>query len=252
MFKACYAPATGFYAWNQEHWIWLLYGLVSTIFWITFAKRAQEHHQPKIGLWMGLVGVISWVYSVLVMFATDQAPAQSVIPLHLCYFLNLLLPFILWKRWMHWMDWIYPIVIAGCLQALFTPDLTQPFPHYYNVRYWLVHIMLIQSVLFAIFVYGFRPTPAGIIKCIVAMNAFALFVTPFNLLLDTNFLYLREPAPGSIMEVLGPWPQYIFVLEGLMIIFFGVVYLPFGIHSFVKKRRATVNAVDKIEEKHKG
>lgn len=237
MLESLYAPVTGFSPWNSEHYYWLLYGVLSTIAWVWWAKRSPEHRQPSIALWMTLVGVISWAYSVLMMVITDQAPIQSVLPFHLCYFLNLLLPFVLWKRQVKWMDWIYPILMAGCLQALITPDLDEPFPHYYNVRYWLVHIMLIQSMVFMVAIYGFRPTPAGIFKCIAAMNVYALVITPVNLLLDTNFLYLRRPAPGSMMEFFGPWPQYIFVLELVMLIGFTIVYLPFGWARWKQLRR---------------
>jgi hypothetical integral membrane protein (TIGR02206 family) len=234
--ESLYINNTNFATGNSEHWFWLFYGLVSVAFWIYFGRQATEHQKQKIGLTMGLIGVTAWTWSVIVMVATHQAKAQSVIPLHLCYFLNLLLPIILWKKWFHWLDWIYPIVMAGCLQALFTPDLNQSFPHYYSVRYWLVHTALIQNLLFAIFVYDFRPTVKGIFKCVVALNLYALAVTPVNLLLDTNFLYLRSPAPGSVMEWLGPWPQYLIALEGLMIVFFTVVYLPFGALHWLKKK----------------
>lgn len=236
--ESFYAPNTNFTAWNAEHSFWLFYGLASAAFWIYFGHKATEHQKRKIGLWMGMIGIAAWVWSVVVMIVSHQVKAQSVVPLHLCYFLNLLLPIILWKKWFHWLDWIYPIVMAGCLQALITPDLNQAFPHYYSVRYWLVHTALVQNLLYAIVVYQFRPTFKGIFKCMVALNLYALAVTPVNLLLDTNFLYLRTPAPGSIMEWFGPWPQYLIALEVLMLILFTVVYLPFGITWWLGKKNS--------------
>jgi hypothetical integral membrane protein (TIGR02206 family) len=230
-----YAPNTDFKPWSGEHSFWLMYALLSAVCWIYIGRNATEHQKQRIGLWMGLVGIVAWVWSVLVMILSDQVKAQSVVPLHLCYFLNLLLPIILWKKWLHWLDWIYPIVMAGCLQALFTPDLDQTFPHYYSVRYWLVHSALVQSMLYAIFVYQFRPTVKGIFKCMIGLNVYALIVTPVNLALDTNFLYLRNPAPGSIMEWFGPWPQYLIALELLMGVLFAVVYLPFGVANLLNK-----------------
>lgn len=234
--ESFYVENTDFNAWNGEHTFWLFYALISAGFWIYFGRKATEHQKQKIGLWMGLIGVAAWAWSVVVMIVTDQVKAQSVVPLHLCYFLNLLLPIVLWKKWFHWLDWIYPIVMAGCLQALFTPDLDESFPHYYSVRYWFVHTALVQNMLYAIFVYKFKPTAKGVLKCVVALNLYALAVTPVNMLLDTNFLYLRKPAPGSIMEWFGPWPDYLYGLEVLMFILFTVVYLPFGVARLINKK----------------
>ena len=228
--ESLYLETNPFTIFNGEHWIWLMYGVLSTIFWIRLGRKAPTQVQKqRVALWMGLLGVVAWVYSDLVMFATGQAKSQSVIPFHLCYVLNLALPYIFWKGRIELFDWIYPIVIAGCLQALFTPDLSQGFPHYYNIRYWFVHVALVQYAFFAIFVFDFRPTFMGIFKCILAINLYALCLVPINWLLDTNFLYIRYPAKGSIMEMLGPWPQYLFALEGLMFVFFLIVYLPFGL-----------------------
>jgi hypothetical integral membrane protein (TIGR02206 family) len=196
--------------------------------WIMLGRKARTAlQQQRIGLAMTCVGTFSWLYAEALMFGTDQAPVQSTVPLHLCYFLNFLLPVMVWLRSFKIFDIVYPIVMAGCLQALLTPDLTQAFPHYTNIRYWLVHITLVQSVLYAIFVYRFTPTPWSILKCALFLNLYALFVVPFNWWLDTNFLYLRAPARGSLMEWFGPWPWYLLHLEWLMLVLFTVVCAPF-------------------------
>ncbi len=223
-----YLDNKDFSAFNTEHKIWLTYAILSTLFWVWAGRKAPTIHQKRrVALIMGMIGVVVWVYANIVMLVTDQVKAQSVIPLHLCYFLNLLLPYMFWKNRMDWLDWAYPIIIAGCLQALITPDLSQRFPHFYNVRYWFVHVALVQHVFYAIFVYRFRPTFKGIFKCMLALNVYAICLVPVNWLLNTNFLYLREPAAGSLMTVLGPWPWYLVAIEGLMLVLFTVVYLPF-------------------------
>jgi hypothetical integral membrane protein (TIGR02206 family) len=235
-----YIDNKDFITFNTEHKIWLLYAILSTILWVRAGRRAATPAAKyQIALTMGMVGIVAWVYANIVMFATNQATLQSVIPLHLCYFLNFALPYIFWKNRIDLLDWLYPIIMAGCTQALFTPDLDERFPHYYNVRYWLVHVGLIQYVFYGIFVFGFRPTAKGILKCVAFINLYAICLIPINWLLDTNFLYLRKPAGGSLMEKLGPWPQYLLGIEVLMFVLFAVVYLPF---LFVKKSDAKATA----------
>lgn len=221
---------------SMEHYAWLLYTVAGALFWIRLGRRAPtEDAKRTIALYMCLTGVVFWVYASCVMIAIGNAPLQSLIPLHLCYFLNLLFPLLIWKKRIAAFDWIYPIVMAGCLQALFTPDLDQTAPHYYNLRYWFVHAGLIHTMLYVIVVFGFRPTFMGIFKCILAINVYSFMVIPINYLLNTNFLYLREPAKGSIMEALGPWPWYIIYIELLMFVFFAVVYLPFAMSPIIRR-----------------
>jgi hypothetical integral membrane protein (TIGR02206 family) len=240
MFESFYTPNTDFRTWSLEHWAILIFGVVMTLYWLYRGKQAATPQaQQRIALAMSLVGVFTWFYANTVMILTNQAPTQSILPFHLCYFLNLLFPYMLYKRKITWFDWLYPIVMAGCLQALFTPDLEEVFPHYYSIRYWVVHVGLIQSMLYAIVVYGFRPSWQGIFKCAVFLNVYALCMIPINWLLNTNFLYLRHPAPGSIMVKLGPWPQYLYALELLMLVLFTVVYLPWLWVHLRKKANAS-------------
>lgn len=229
MSPSIYIDNSNFLAWSQEHFVWLFYGFFSTLFWIYWGRKSPtEYRKRMIGATMAGFGVLVWLMTQWVMFYTNQVQLRFALPFHLCYFLNLVLPFMVWKRSFALFDLLYPIVMAGCLQALITPDLVHASPHYKSLRYWLVHIGLIQSMLYAIFVYGFRPTAKGILKCALFLNAYALCLAPLNLWLDTNFLYLREPAPGSIMELFGPWPWYLVGLEALMFVLFSVVYLPFA------------------------
>jgi hypothetical integral membrane protein (TIGR02206 family) len=223
-----YITQNDFRAFGTEHWVWLGYAVFSTIIWIRMGRQAStDAAKRRIGLLMCLIGVAAWIWANAIMFLSDQMKYQSCLPFHLCYTLNLVLPYVVYKR-PDLMDWFYPIVMAGCVQALITPDLDDTFPHYFSVRYWLVHTALVQAPLYAIWVYGFRPTARGILKCALFVNLCGICMIPINWIFDTNFLYLREPAPRSIMEVLGPWPWYLFSLEVLLFVFFTIVYLPFG------------------------
>jgi hypothetical integral membrane protein (TIGR02206 family) len=221
---------------STEHYWWLMYAVLGALFWIQWGRRATtEAAKRKIGLYMSLVGVVVWLYASCVMLLIGKAPLQSLLPFHLCYFLNLLFPVLIWKGPLRYFDWIYSIVMAGCLQALFTPDLDQTAPHYYNLRYWFVHAGLIHSMLYVLVVLGFRPTFLGIFKCILAINLYGLLILPINYLVNTNFLYMKEPAKGSLMDALGPWPYYLLHIEWLMVVFFTVVYLPFAVAPAIRR-----------------
>ena len=230
--EVLYAPDMSFTPQSTQHGYWLLYAVISTIFWLYLGKVAKTpEEEQKIGWYMGSIGLLSWVYSEVMMLTFNPWETMSGLPLHLCYFLNFVLPLMVKRRSFEVFDWVYPIVMAGCLQALLTPDLKSSFPNHFSIKYWLVHIGLVQCALYAIVVYGFRPTFKGIFKCLLGFNIYAAIVWCFNRVLDTNFMYLREKPPGTILDSLGEYPYYIFGTELLALALFFVVWLPFGVRK---------------------
>ena len=65
-----------------------------------------------------------------------------------------------------------------------------------------------------------------------------LIVAPLNLLLGTNYMYLRGlPATGSVLDLLGPWPWYIAGGAVFTLASFVFYYLPFWLKDVVSRRR---------------
>ena len=56
----------------------------------------------------------------------------------------------------------------------------------------------------------------------------AAFVGLVDLVLGTNFMYLRhKPTVGTPLDWMGPWPVYIGVSAGVALVVFHVLALPF-------------------------
>ena len=63
----------------------------------------------------------------------------------------------------------------------------------------------------------------------VVTASYTLLVAGINLVLDTNYLFLRaKPQGASIMDYFGPWPIYIAGNVVLTIALFFLAYLPFA------------------------
>ncbi len=180
---------------------------------------------------MALIPVVLWTLAG-VQIARDPGPLRLdlILPFHVCYFLNLLMPVMLWRKSYFLFEISYFMVMAGCIQALLTPDIPQSFPDTLNIRYFFVHIGLVQSILFAIFVYGFRPTWHSFGKSFLWSNIYFVFISGINYLLDTNFMYLRhKPPTPTLLDLFGEWPWYILGGELLALVLFTVVMLPFAL-----------------------
>lgn len=220
-----------FISWGTEHLLWLLAGVLSITAWIWLGRlQASELGKRRVALTQSLLPAGIWVgSSIWVACTTSPVNLEMVLPFHICYFLNLIFPVMVWRKWYFLFEVSYFIVLAGCIQALLTPDLQTNFPDHYNVRYFFVHIGLAQSVLYCIFVYGFRPTWRGWVKALLWINIYFVFVALINLALGTNFMYIchKPPAP-TLLDLFGPWPWYILGGEVLAVALFTVVFLPFA------------------------
>ncbi|MFM7400499.1 MAG: TIGR02206 family membrane protein [Bacteroidota bacterium] len=239
-----------FVSYGNEHLSWLLYGTLSTVFWIWYGRRQPDDPgKQRVGLIMSLFPATLWAcISVYLIAYTDPVDLNLVLPFHVCYFINLMMPVLMWRRSYFLFEIFYFVVMAGCIQALLTPDVSTVFPDHIHIRYFVVHISLVQSVLYAIFVFRFRPTWKGLGKTLVWMNVYFVFVLMINLLLDTNFMFLRrKPGSASLLDHLGDWPWYILVSEFVAVILFAVVMLPF---AFGGKGNSRAN-LDEDKEKER-
>ena len=110
---------------------------------------------------------------------------------------------------------VYEVVyfwgLAGGLQAILTPELPYGFCHPFTVSFFIGHGVVIFGLFYATFAFRLRPTWSSIprVSAITLIFAFGV-VAPLNLLLDTNYLYLRaKPVTGSVLDLFGPWPWYL-------------------------------------------
>lgn len=227
-----------FQNYSLEHFVWLAIGTASTYFWIWLGKRQPtELDQRRIGLIQSLIPAGLWVLVSIYMLLFERPVDWGlVLPFHISYFINLVLPFMLWRRSFFLFEITYYMVMGGCIQSLLTPALDHGFPHYLNFRFFIVHMGLVQSILYAIFVYRFRPSWQSFGRAFLWTNIYFVFVLGINYLLGTNFMYLNEkPQTSSLLDLFGEWPWYILGGEFLCLMMFTLVMLPFAFDNKEEK-----------------
>jgi hypothetical integral membrane protein (TIGR02206 family) len=226
-----------FKAYGFEHLIWLSLGVLGIGMSVYYGRRQPTpSNKYRLGLYISLFPAIFWALTVIYMCLFEPAvDLNLVLPFHVCYMLNLLLPLFFLKRSDTLFQIFYFVVMAGCIQALFTPDLQTDFPNFINFRYFIVHIGLVQSILYAVLVLGHRPTWGGFGLSYICSIFYLCFCFGVNYILGTNFMFLnRKPPSPNILDLFGPWPYYVFGAMGLALVLFAVVMSPF-VFQRVKK-----------------
>ncbi len=169
-------------------------------------------------------------------------PLVSGLPLHICGTgLYLTVGLLIWRH-----QWVYEVVyfwgLAGALQALLTPELPYGFPHLFFFSFFISHGMIFVGLFYATIAFRLRPTWGSIPRVFLITLIYAfLLVAPLNLLLDTNYMYLRgKPTTGSVLDLFGPWPWYLAGTAVFTLASFVFYYLPFWIWDLWRGHGGTV------------
>lgn len=117
--------------------------------------------------------------------------------------------------------------LAGTLQGLLTPNIDEGFRHYEYWQFFITHSGLVLVALFLAAGCGLRPRKGALVRVWLATNAWALLAGAANLAFGSNYMFLAEPPAGSLLEHMGPHPWYILSGQGVCLLSFWILLLPF-------------------------
>ncbi|HCI70342.1 MAG TPA: TIGR02206 family membrane protein, partial [Balneola sp.] len=76
--------------------------------------------------------------------------------------------------------------------------------HYDAIRYWMVHLMLVLLGLYPAIVWGWDLELKDVGRSFIALNVVTGVIYFFNLILDSNYLYVMGKPPGTTFFSLLP------------------------------------------------
>lgn len=194
-------------------------------------KRAAWRKPLRVS--MAVVLIINELGWHLWNLVNGQWTVETMLPLHLCSLFVFLSAIMLLTRNYPIYEFAYFLGIGGAVQALLTPDAgIYGFPHYRFLQTMISHGLIVSASVYMTLVEGFRPTWRSLGKVALWGNAYMAVVFVINLLLGSNYMYLaHKPVTASALDLLGPWPIYLFWLELIAVAVFSLLYLPFALHD---------------------
>ena len=150
------------------------------------------------------------------------------LPLEFCDVTLWLMVMVLFTRSPALFDLAYYGALGGSSMALLTPNLWESFPSLSTVQFFVAHGLVVSAALFLVWSGQARPRPGSPLRAMLFANAWAALDGVFDATFKTNYMYLRaKPASVSLLNFLGPWPWYIASAEGVALVLFLLLYLPF-------------------------
>ena len=78
------------------------------------------------------------------------------------------------------------------------------------------------------FACGLKPKAGALLRTMKWSWAYMAVICLFNWILSTNYGYFNGPPKvASLLDVMGPWPWYLLTLQGVAVLFFTILLLPF-------------------------
>ncbi len=125
-------------------------------------------------------------------------------------------------------DLAYYGALAGATMSLLTPNLSEPFPSFITVQYFVNHGLIVAAALYLVWSRQARPRPGSVARAMLWLNLYAAFIGTFDFLFKTDYMFLgAKPQAVTLLSFLGPWPWYILVCEPVAFVLFLLLYLPF-------------------------
>ena len=198
-----------------------------------YSEEHDEHSRRQARLWFaGIILLVELSWHVWHL-AHGSWNIQRHLPLHTCSIGLWGSIYMLLARSYRFYEVFFFIGIAGGIQALVTPNAGEfGFPHFRAIQTMTSHALLVIAMVYMTAIEGFRPTWKSIARTMIFANIYMVFVSGINLLVDSNYMYtLRKPDTASLLDMLGPWPWYLFYAEFVALGLFILLYLPFTLND---------------------
>ena len=200
---------------------------------VLLRKRFSERNRIVFRYTVAAILLINETAWHLWNYFTGQWTIQTMLPLHLCSVLVFASAYMLITKNYAVYEFSYFLGIAGAMQALLTPDAgIYGFPHFRFFQVIISHGLIMVAAFYMTFVEGFRPYWKSLLRVFLWMNLYMIAVFILNQILDSNYLFIsHKPETASLIDLLGPWPWYILVLEGIGVVMCFILYTPYAIRD---------------------
>ena len=165
--------------------------------------------------------------------------ASYALPFQLCDVAGIVAAAALWFRQPLLVELTYFWGLAGTANGLITPDVSDHFPTFGFLQYFIAHGAIVAAALVLVIGLRIAPRPGAVIRVFGLTFGLLMLDAGTNLLTGGNYMYLRHtPGAHSLLDVLGPWPWYIGGAAAVALVLFAILDLPFSVGRYRQRQEA--------------
>jgi hypothetical integral membrane protein (TIGR02206 family) len=165
---------------------------------------------------------------VLDPFVTGHWHVRTSLPLALCDVALVVAAAACWWRHPLLVELTYFWGLAGTLQAVVTPDLSTTFPHLEFFEYVVGHLGIVVAAVYLVVGLRLHPRRRAVWRVLAITVTYTAAVGLFDAVTGSDYMFLRyRPRHWSLLNVLGPWPVYLFSAAGVAVVLLMLLDAPF-------------------------
>ena len=216
-------------SWSGEHVAAVVVTAVAAGLLVTGARRWGDRWALPLGRGLAMVILGAYIGEQIAYAARGEWSVRVNLPLHLTDAVTLTSVAALWRPdSARLVELVYFWALTASLQAVLTPDLGETFPDLLFFTYFATHSGAVAAACLLVFGARRVPGPGAVWRVYAITLAFAVLAAIGTVLTGANYMYLRrKPAHASLLDVMGPWPVYILVADGLAALLFWLLATPF-------------------------
>lgn len=220
--------AREFTAYGPSYWGAIAVFVVGAVLLVWVGRRQTDASARRLGRVLGAVTAV--IYVGMFVYTLIPPSIYWSVPLRLTDLVTVAAACALWtqRRWAYELTYYWGLVLSS--QALISPALESPdFPHYEFLVFWGIHLLVVWAAIYLTWGRGMRPDWRSFRFVVVVTAVWAAVTCAFNSIAGTNYGFLnRKPTTASLLDVLGPWPVYIFTAGALIVMVWVLMTWPWA------------------------
>jgi hypothetical integral membrane protein (TIGR02206 family) len=217
--------AREFTAYGPSHWAVIAVFVIGAGLLVWVGRRQSARQARRLGRILGAVTAL--IYAAILVYVLTPPTLDSV-PLQLTDLATVVAAYALWsqKHWAYALTYYWGLVLST--QALISPALQSPdFPHYQFLAFWAIHLLVVWAAIYQTWGRGMRPDWRSYRIAVAVSAVWAVVTFTFNSFAGTNYGFLnRKPSTTSLLDVMGPWPWYVFIGTALIVTVWALMTWP--------------------------
>ena len=203
-------------------------GIVSCIVFISliilFLYDKSIEFKQNIIKYFAYSAIFVYISTIIYSFYLGTWTIKDFLPFHLCnisYFICILL-LLFKKKWMY--EWSLLLGMPSAFHALITPELIWGSTNWYLFEYYFMHGSLILVPLYLMILMKLKLRTFSWLKTFFRVQVVFVSVFIFNLLFDTNYMFLMFKPLVNNPLIIGDWPDYILIIQFIGFLHISLIY----------------------------
>ena len=232
-------PQHPFQAFGPSHLVVILLTIGLPFFLASVVHRTKSRFlERSICFAISALLLINYIAYLIVARRFGVTVWYRALPMQLCDWAMFVIIVALWTGNRRWLELAYFWGIGGTLQAIITPNLRYGFPDLRFISFFVAHSGIIIGIAFLMLIYGFRPSPKGVVRTFLWTEVYFVVAFTVDLLTGENYGFLlHKPEAASLLDFLSDSRlPYLIEFHLLAWLFFALLYTPFAIVDLIRHK----------------